>query len=244
MKSTLLLFSLIALLLFWGSCNRQKESAAHLDSLVNQFDTRRVLLPNGWSLSPAGKSLPLGDLPLDLVVSPSGKFMAVTNNGHGKETITLIDPEGEKVLDEVEIRKSWYGLAFNKEENRLYASGGNDNMILIYTIDNSTLQKSDSIVLGKPWPNRISPTGLAIDDEAGKLFIATKEDSARYIADLTTLQSTRLALGHEAYACILSPDRRTLYVSLWGGDQVALVDPVKREIVSTIAVGSNPNDMT
>ena len=29
----------------------------------------RVQLPNGWSLTPAGKSLPLGDLPLNIAVS-------------------------------------------------------------------------------------------------------------------------------------------------------------------------------
>ena len=226
------------------SCQRSPVTKAHLDSLINQLDTKRVILPNGWSLSPAGKSLPMGDFPMNLVVSGSGKFMAITNNGQGKQTITLIDPMSEKILDEVEIKKSWYGLVFNKVESRLYASGGNDNMILIYDITKSTLQKIDSIVLGKPWPVRISPTGLALDDEAGKLFIATKEDSGLYIANLATKAITKLSLGHEAYACLLSPDHKILYVSLWGGDKVALVDPIKGELISTLAVGSHPNDMT
>ena len=34
----------------------------------------RITLPNGWSLSPAGKSLPLGDLPLNMAVSYSKKY--------------------------------------------------------------------------------------------------------------------------------------------------------------------------
>jgi hypothetical protein len=37
-----------------------------------------VLLPNGWSLTPAGHSLTLGDLPLNIAVSPSGRYLAVT----------------------------------------------------------------------------------------------------------------------------------------------------------------------
>ena len=32
-----------------------------------------VSLPNGWKLTPAGKQLPLGDLPLNMAVSPHGK---------------------------------------------------------------------------------------------------------------------------------------------------------------------------
>ena len=52
---------------------------------------KEVTLPNGWSLSPAGRSLPLGDLPLNMAVSKSKKIMAVTNNGQSKQTLQLID---------------------------------------------------------------------------------------------------------------------------------------------------------
>lgn len=229
---------------FIFSCGEKKTDVKELEAISKQLNESRVMLPNGWSLSPAGASLPLGDFPMNLVVSPSGKYMAVTNNGQSKQTIILIDPSSEKILDEVEIRKSWYGLVFNKTENRLYASGGNDNMIVIYSINNSKLLKSDSILLGKPWPVKISPAGLALDDDQGKLFIATKEDSALYVADVASKQFSKLSLGHEAYACLLSPDRKTVYVSLWGGDKIAVVDVDKNSIRTTIAVGSNPNDMT
>src|SRR3989337_2244563 len=118
--------------MIWVSCNRTDKQETHLDSLQNELDTKRVTLPNGWSLSPAGTTLPLGDLPLNLVVSPTGKFMAVTNNGQSTQSIMLIDPVSETVLHEAEIKKSWYGLAFNSDETRLYASGGNANMIVVY----------------------------------------------------------------------------------------------------------------
>lgn len=236
--------SLTVLVFIFGSCSKREQDKVHLDSLSSQLAASLVLLPNGWSLSPIGTTLPLGDFPLNLIVSSTGKFMAVTNNGQGTQSISLIDPTSRKILHEVEINKSWYGLAFNTSETRLYASGGNDNMILIYDLTNSQLTKVDSIVLGQPWPVRISPTGIAIDDEAGKLFIATKDDSSLYVADLATKESVKLSLGHEAYACVLSPDRKVLYVSLWGGDKVALVDPERLHVTSTINVGSNPNDMT
>ena len=51
----------------------------------------RILLPNGWSLTPVGKSMPLGDLPLNIVVSPSKKYIAVTNNGQSIQSIQLMD---------------------------------------------------------------------------------------------------------------------------------------------------------
>jgi len=58
--------------------------------------TNQVLLPNGWKLSPAGRGLPLGDLPLNMQISASGRLMAVTNNGESTQSIQLIDPKNEK----------------------------------------------------------------------------------------------------------------------------------------------------
>ena len=85
----------------------------------------QVLLPNGWGLSPAGKSLPLGDLPLNMAVSHNKKFIAVTNNGYSDQSIQLIDVAKEKVVDSMPIDKSWYGLAFSADDNVLF-SGSDD----------------------------------------------------------------------------------------------------------------------
>ena len=46
-----------------------------------KLEKKKVMLRNGWSLSPADRSLPLGDLPLNIAVSSSEKLVAVTNNG-------------------------------------------------------------------------------------------------------------------------------------------------------------------
>jgi len=75
-----------------------------------------------------------------------------------------MDPQKEKTLDSVVVPKSWFGLKFSADEESLYASGGNDNWILKYTIRNNKLLLSDKIILGKEWPEKISPAGLDIDD--------------------------------------------------------------------------------
>src|SRR5215831_12232729 len=77
---------------------------------------KRVQLPNGWSLSPVGRSLRLGDLPLNIAVSPSKKYIAVTCNGQSTQSLQLIDPVHEKLLDSIDIPKSWLGLKFSADE--------------------------------------------------------------------------------------------------------------------------------
>jgi DNA-binding beta-propeller fold protein YncE len=214
-------------------------------SVCAQKDTlaRRITLPNGWSLTPAGHSLSLGDLPLNLIISPSKKWLAVSNNGQSIQTIQLIDRNSFRVVSTDTIEKSWLGLAFSHDEKYLYASGGNDNRIMVYAIQQNKLIRKDSISLGSPWPVKISPAGIAIDDVAGFLYVVTKENNSLYRINLKTKKYDSLALGAEAYTCLLSPDKKKLYISLWGGGELLIYNTGLKKITDRIKAGSNPNDL-
>ncbi|MCW3090026.1 MAG: hypothetical protein JWP81_1095 [Ferruginibacter sp.] len=203
-----------------------------------------VMLPNGWSLTPAGRSLEAGDFPLNIAVASSKKMIAVTNNGQSIQTIQLIDIQHEQVLHTIEIPTAFYGLKFSKDEKYLYASGGNDNRIVKYSIAQGKLILNDSILLGKKWPEKISPVGIEIDDDRNILYAVTKENNSLYVVDLTSKKIVRqVPLGHEAYACILSPDKKELFISLWGGKKVAVYNTVSGEVVGQIPVSLNPNEL-
>src|ERR1700733_12513457 len=127
MKNSLLLFITLFLI---------KSTQAQT---LQQLETKRIHLPNGWSLTPVGKSVALGDLPLNIAVSSSKKYIAVTNNGESTQSIQLIDVLHGKILDSISIPKSWLGLKFSADEKYLYAFGGNDNWILQYAIAHNKL---------------------------------------------------------------------------------------------------------
>ena len=211
----------------------------------------RVRLPNGWSLTPAGHSLPLGDLPLNIAVSASRRYLAVTNNGQSTQTLQLIDVQKERVLDSVVIPKSWLGLTFSADGQYLYASGGNDNRILQYAVHpdggpgKPALVLADSILLGGKWPEKISPSGIAIDDRRQLLYVVTKDNNSLYVIDLaakTILQ--RFPLDGEAYTCLLSGDGKELYITCWGCDRLLIFHTEQRSFEGEgIPVGDNPNDM-
>ncbi|MGI4865096.1 MAG: bifunctional YncE family protein/alkaline phosphatase family protein [Janthinobacterium lividum] len=204
----------------------------------------KILLPNGWSLTPAGTSLPLGDLPLNMQLAPGGRLLAVTNNGQSTQTVQLIDPITEQLLDEKPIGKSWYGLAWSSAADRLYVSGGNDNIILSYPVARQKLGTPDTLRLGKPWPVKISPVGIAVNAATQRLYTVTKEDNALYVLDLKTRRTlSRVDLGHEAYGCLLAPDGRTLYITLWGGNELVAYDTQTGKIGRRLATESHPNEL-
>ncbi len=215
-----------------------------LNLSIQAFSQKQVVLPNGWMLSPAGKSLSLGDLPLNIAISASKKMLAVTNNGQSKQSLQLIDVATQKVIDQVVIAKSWLGLKFSADEKYLFAAGGNDNCIWKYSINNKKLAVVDSYILGKKWPNKISPAGIEIDDARNLLYVVTKDNNSLYIFDLITKKIKGIyPLQGEAYTCLLSPDKNTLYISCWGCDQVVLFDTKQMKISGEIPVGDNPNEL-
>jgi YVTN family beta-propeller protein len=210
---------------------------------LQQLEAKRVGLPNGWSLTPVGKNLPLGDLPLNMAVSASKKLIAVTNNGQSVQSLQLIDAINDKVLSTVEIKKSWYGLKFSADGKFLYASGGNDNWILQYKIAGNQLVLNDSIRLGKRWPEKISPTGIEIDDAKKLMYVVTKENNSLYLIDLVKKETKeKISLPGEAYSCLLSPDKMKLYISCWGCDKI-IVYKTDQRTQTEIFVGDNPNEL-
>jgi YVTN family beta-propeller protein len=211
---------------------------------VTEIETHAVTLPNGWKLTPVGKSLPLGDLPLNIALSPSKKLAAITNNGESDQTIQLVDIEHEVILDSIIIGKAWLGLTFSDDGNFIYASGGNDNLIVRYSILNKRLTVHDSIIIGEPWPEKISVAGIALDDARNRLYAVTKENNSLYILDTRSKKViSHYSLDGEGYTCLLSPDHKILYITCWGCDKVVLFDTGLQKFSSTIPVGDNPNDM-
>ena len=203
-----------------------------------------VVLPNGWSLTPLGRSLSLGDLPLNMAVTHSGKRMAVSNNGQSGHSIQYIDVASEKILHDMPIDKAWYGLAFSDDDQLLYVSAGHDNKINIYSTQGDHLDLKDSILLGQPWPNPIGPAGLAVNNKKQLLYTVTRDDSSLYIINTSSKSVLhKINLGAEAYTCMLSPDKTILYVSLWGGDKVLKLDASTGKKLNSAQVGDNPNEI-
>lgn len=232
------LFSLIALY----SCHKNGQSTL---SLGRYGQVQRLLLPNGWSLTPVGTQLELGDLPLNLVLSADKSRAVVSNNGQSSHSLMWIDVPNQKVLHEMVIPKAWYGLALSKDAKTLYASGGYDNQIRMYNIENDRLVLRDSLVLGNKWPRgAASPAGMALSSNEEQLYCVTKGDSALYTFNVKSKKlEKKTKLKAAAYTCMLAPDGKKLYISIWGGSAIAIFDLNSNQIESEIPVGSHPNEM-
>ena len=237
--------SLVLLVLFLGivsfeACNRHTAAV-----LPGSRSDGTVLLPNGWSLSPAGKQLALGDFPMNFDVSPDGRYAIVTNNGVSSQSAMIIDIAQWSVIQTIPLRKAWLGIRFFDEGKRFLVSGGNDDRVFVYNMQNGQATLADSVVVGKPWPKeKIWLAGLDIDEKAGRVYVAAREDSSLYVLDLRSKQVVKqIRLSDKPYTCLVSRVRNNAYVSIWGGSSIDVVDRSTLEVTKTIAVQDHPNDI-
>ncbi|PYR73207.1 MAG: hypothetical protein DMF86_21125 [Acidobacteria bacterium] len=212
-----------------------------------------TLLPNGWRIAPAGRHVQIGDLPLNMVPSPDGRFLIITNNGWEKPTLSVFDTKSLQVVSRLAVNNAWLGLAWHPDGHRLFSSGASENVIYELEWANGRLKESQKIVLGPPEHKRSSDeldnagfvAGLAMSADGARLYSVQVYGQKLTAIDVAARRiAAAVALPAEPYACVLSKDGRMLFVSLWGGEKVLMFDARTLAPAGEIAVGPHPNAMT
>ena len=220
-----------------------------------------MLLPNGWTLTPEGKQVPVSDLPLNLALTKDGRYLLSTTNGNGDQTIDVIDLRAGRSIQTILVKKSWLGLAFAPDDRRFYVSGGDDNEVLIFSFANGHASESGKILLGTAEYHALSdrersdarkqgrgeyafPAGIAVSPTASRLYVAENLTNKVAVVDASTNRVvTKVDVGEYPYDCVVSGDGNRLYVSNWGSRNVSIVDTSQLKLIGTIQVGDHPNDL-
>ena len=161
---------IVGLALLIGAASAFSQAAAKVE-LPGLRPDGSVLLPNQWSLRPAGKQVELGDFPVNIAVHPDGRFAAVLHSGFGRHEIIVVDLKTAKVVSRTPLHDSFYGLAFSYDGRHLYCSGGDDEIVHVFNFKKGRLTPDPDIRL-RDVRQRGIPCGLAISKKEGELFVA------------------------------------------------------------------------
>ncbi len=211
-----------------------------------------TLLPNGWRIAPAGRNVLIGDLPLNMVMSPDGRFVIVTNNGWTKPTLNVFDTKTEATVGRtMPLDNAWLGLAWSTDGTRLYAAGAAENTIYEFTWAKGALAESGRIAIGQPerrtggeFMNAGFVGGLAAAPGGNTLYAIQVFGQALSAIDVQARKELKkVSLPAEPYTTVVSADGRTVFVSLWGGSKVLMFAADTLAPLGDVAVGPHPNAM-
>ncbi|MFZ5992992.1 MAG: YncE family protein [Deinococcota bacterium] len=212
------------------------------------------LTPNGWMLTPAGLSVEVGDRPMGMAPSPDGRYLAISNDGQGVQSLVLFDTATKKVVQTLPYpspQALYLGLAWSPDGKALYASAGGNNKIRTYRLEKGVLAEGQPIVLGddsKP----LYPAGLAVSPDGQTLYVALNLGNALAAIDLASGSVKTLAFGEPAspkdigtlpFQVVLSKDGKTLYTTHQGAGAVAVVETASLKLGKLIEVGDHPSGL-
>ncbi len=211
-----------------------------------------AVTPVGFLVSPAGRQSDLGDLPLDAVRSPDGRWLVISNDGQATQSLQVVDTASGAVAQTVPYPKPqalFTGLAFAPDGRTLYASGGGNNLIRRYTMTAGRLTEGPPLPLPTTNPAGAKlnpfPAGLAVTPDRARVLVADQQADAFSVVDVATGMVHTAPAGHRPDGVAVSPDGRTAWVSDQGANTVSVFDltgpdPAPRP---AIGVGTHPNKM-
>ena len=121
-----LLSVVLAVVVSLAACAPAGDDDSFTSPLVEQARANTYRLPNGWSISPIGMGIEMGDLVLNIVNTPDGEYMIALNSGYNEHELTIFEIETAAVVERVPLPTSWMGMAWSPDGTTLYVSGGND----------------------------------------------------------------------------------------------------------------------
>ncbi len=101
----------------------------------------QILLSTQWSLRPAGTQVALGDFPLNIAVHPKAPYAAVLHAGYGQHEIVIVDLKMSKIVSRAVLPQCFYGICFDPEGNRVFASGGEQEVVHQFTFSRGYLSE-------------------------------------------------------------------------------------------------------
>ncbi|HVU25638.1 MAG TPA: SMP-30/gluconolactonase/LRE family protein [Opitutus sp.] len=225
-----------------------------------------VLLPNQWSLRPAGRQLVVGDFPVNLALHPGGKFAAVLHSGYGQHEIRILNLRSGQPVSQVALPETFYGLAWSPDGRALYASGAGAEVIHAFTFADGFLSHHRELRL-RPAAEEGVPAGIAVAGNGRALYVAecwgqrvdkvaTRNGRVLWTrslapaigsADIAAPAAPRTTSNNIdapfPYTCVADERRDQVYVSLWAHSIVLVLNAKDGAELARWPVGAHPNEM-
>lgn len=180
-------------------------------------------------------TIPVGISPGDVVVSPDGRTVYVTNTvdsaGAGEpDTISLIDTASNTVVDEIVVGDSPHGIARTSDGSSLYVANTFDDTLAIVNVLTGEV---DSIPVGR------FPVIPAISPDNARIYVSNGGDGTISVFDRQSLQPLATIQVHaDARGIEVTPDGKVAYVGNVARGPIFVIDAERNQVATTIALRS------
>jgi YVTN family beta-propeller protein len=211
------LIFLVLLLIVSASCQNKKEQTFNLK--IGPQPDGSILVPSNQLLRPAGFQVNLPGRPVDLALTPNGRFLLVKN----KADLDLIRLSDRTILQTLPFQKSgasFTGLCLSADGSRVYVTDADNRLCIAEFDENRVLHWNDPVILpapqveGSPFPG-----GMALSEDGNTIYVTLSRNNSLAAVDLKGKSKiAEIPVGVAPYDVVISGKKA--YVTNWGGRHV------------------------
>jgi len=183
-------------------------------------------------------TLPTGDGPHEVAVSPDGGRAIVADYGTGEApggTLTLIDVAAAKVVSTIDLGeyRRPHGMAWPSEDTLFVTAEAQKSLLRVDPT-------SGKVVRAYETGQEISHM-VAVAPDASRAFVANIGSGTVSAIDLASGEKLAdIATGEGAEGIAVTPDGTRVWVTNRAADTVSVIDAARLEVVRTLELGSFP----
>lgn len=183
-------------------------------------------------------TLPTGDGPHEVAVSPDGKTAVVTNYGDNQRpgnTLTVIDVPGKKVVRTIELGtySRPHGVAWLQGDDVAVTVEASKALLVVNVTEGAVKHAIATDQLGSHM--------VAISPKHRRAFTANIGSGSTTVVDLASNKRlTDVATGKGAEGIAVAPDGSEVWVTNREANTVSIVDPATLKITATLEPGEVP----
>lgn len=203
-------------------------------------------------------TVPVGQEPHNVQVSPDGKLAWVTNNGERRKEgdeqarmksmkmpmpenqamndrgeVWAIDTATDTVVAKIPVGSHPAHVVLAPDGRFAYVTNAGDNTVSV--VDTGGRQVAAVIPVGA------FPHGIRISPDGKQAYVANLKGGTVSVIDTETRkQITQIPAGKGPAQVGFTPDGRLAFASLSGEEKVAVIDPATRKVIRKVSVGTVP----
>ena len=210
-------FTLILVTLLISGCHGEKKNIRLIRKVGIQPDSS-ILVPSNQLLRPAGFQVYLPGRPVDLALTPDGRFLLVKNKGD----LDLIRLSDRTVMQSLPLGKngaSFTGLCLSKDGQQVYVTDAADRILVAAIDKNNIMQWKEPVMLPSPAIGGSPvPGGVAMNPKGDNIYVTLSMNNTLAVVNLHGNRIIQIGVGMAPYTVLCASDDKA-YVSNWGGRQ-------------------------
>lgn len=179
-------------------------------------------------------SIPVGNNPFGVAVSPDGTRVYVTNYSPASNSVSVINTASNTVTGTIAVGSQPMGVAVSPDGTRVYVANQISNTVsVINTATNAVVATI---------PVSLQPQGITVSPDGTRVYVANvNSNNISVINTATNAVLSTIAVGVQPITVAISADGSRLYVPNYGTNNVSVINTATNAVIATVTAGTNPN---